>query len=81
MAQSQIMEYDHTTDELTTETYYGESNNEGYWHGLLKHLPIGCGKGFLISLMAEKNPSGVYFPDVPVINDEQGQEVSISHMS
>lgn len=78
MAQSEMIEYDHSTGEPTSEPFYRENNGDGYWHGLLKHLPIGCGKGFLVSLMAEKRPAGVYIAERPEINDEQGDEVRIS---
>ena len=55
--------YDHTANTLkniSVEKFYG--NHEGFFHGELSHLPIGKGKGLILSLFGEKYPLQSYFP-------------------
>ena len=51
----------------------GES---GYWHGSLEHLKVGCGKGFLLSLMAERGTAGREYNYDAGKSYEPGDEVS-----
>lgn len=64
MAQNGMLIYNHTSRSLRNETTRGYGDNEGFWHGTLQHLPIGCGRGMLLSLMAEKGTLGEPLPFV-----------------
>lgn len=75
--QAGMLAYEHDSDNLYNVTYGSdEEQGYGYWHGSLNHMKIGQGKGFLISLMAERGIAGVTRPDAPEVNDETGIPVS-----
>jgi hypothetical protein len=69
-----MLVYNHTTNEISHEEY-GEPGM-AYWHGSLNYMPLGEGKGFLISLMGEVAPAGVPIEDLPDKSDEHGAAVS-----
>jgi hypothetical protein len=62
---------------MTAGTYYTPGTSEAFWHGTLDHLQVGLGKGFLISLMSQREPVGAEFPDIGPQNDEKGQNVGL----
>lgn len=47
-----MLEYDESSKKITRSEYYSSSSTDGYWQGDLVHLPVGPGKGYLISLMS-----------------------------
>ncbi|KAI9891894.1 MAG: hypothetical protein M1814_002279 [Vezdaea aestivalis] len=75
-----MLVFNHKTNSLTSEKYYSPSENYGYWHGQLIHLPIGTGKGFLISLSAERGLLNNPIVDLPYTSDETGEEVLFTNV-
>ena len=55
--------------------YYSPNPSEAFWHGTLDHLQVGPGKGFLISLMSQRERVSAEFADIGPQNDEKGQNV------
>lgn len=72
-----MLVYDHSSGDLQNVTY-GTADEQGYgfWHGSLGHMKLGPGKGFLISLMAEKGIAGYPRPDLLELGNETGIPVS-----
>ncbi|KAI9674493.1 MAG: hypothetical protein M1817_001831 [Caeruleum heppii] len=73
-SQATMLSYNHSTLTLDSEDIYDEDEAYGYWHGMLKHLPIGGGKGFLISMLAERWPLQTPLGDVSG-EEETAEEV------
>ena len=71
---SQMLVFDAGNKEVSQQKYFSENPTDGYWHGSLDHLPIGCDgdEGFLVSLMSEKWPLGTTGEDLGPQNDEEG---------
>ena len=74
--QSQLVHFDHTSHQLDVRKYYADDETEGYWHGTLEHIPVGCDDGLLISLMSQKNDLNTQHSDLTASNDEAGFAVS-----
>ncbi|KAI5845045.1 hypothetical protein DFP73DRAFT_526511 [Morchella snyderi] len=64
--------YDHTTSTMTNETFFGDENY-GYWNGRMLHLPIGCGKGYLISFVPERARAETFLSDDGSVGEKTGE--------
>jgi hypothetical protein len=76
-----MLVYDHTTSTMTNETFFGDEEGYGYWNGRMLHLPIGCGKGYLISFVPERARAGTFLSDDGSVGEKTGEAVSFEPIS
>lgn len=74
---SQMLVYDHSAGRLDRVEYYAPPATEGYWHGNLIHIPVGPQKGFLLSLMSQKQTLGRQYADPEAERSVLGKPVSV----
>ncbi|KAH0612767.1 uncharacterized protein H6S33_009147 [Morchella sextelata] len=74
-----MLVYDHTTSTMTNETFFGDEEGYGYWNGRMLHLPIGCGKGYLISFVPERARAGTFLSDDGSVGEKTGEAVVFNY--